>query len=183
MNNVNDWFDRVEVMRMLPTVTARPSGLSPMAMIQDLTRSLERVLQDGSGPRRSSWIGARPSAEMFETDDAVRLRIEAPGYDPDDFDIEIENRMLTVSARRETAGESGEEGVRTWVREWALEEWERSFALPMGAEQDDVRAVYERGVLEITVPKAPEARPRRIRIAAGGKRRRLFSGQKEKNAD
>lgn len=165
---------------MLPTVTARSSGLSPMALLQDLSRNIDRVLGGGSDFAPRWGDGAHPSAEMFETDEAVHLRIDAPGRDPDDFDIELENRVLTVSVRRRAEMEPDRgEGTRTWIREWSLGEWTRSFVLPFGADQEGIQAVYERGVLSIAVPKVPEARPRRIPVARDGMRGRLVSGGKK----
>ena len=102
------------------------------------------------------------AAEMHETPAEVSVRIEAPGMEADDFDIEVRGRQLLIKGEKHIARES-EEG-RYHVTERAYGCFER--VLPLPAEVDDSGAVasYKRGVLSVRLPKHRAAENQNIRV-------------------
>lgn len=149
---------------MLPALRSWGVETSPFDVLLDLRRGLNST----------AHYGRTLPAEIVETEDALRLSIEMPGVSPDEVDVTVENRVLTVS------GEIGEgeppEGYRRWLSERSFGSFQRSFVLPEYVQADEVEAHFENGVLHLTLPKAEEPRPRRIEIGSGG-RKRLFPGK------
>jgi HSP20 family protein len=103
----------------------------------------------------------RPPADVFETPAAVWIHCEMPGVAGEDLEVVLENRVLTVTGRQ--MGQ-GREGFAMLAGEYRTGVYQRSFALPKGVDESALRARLKDGVLEIELPKAVEARPRRIPV-------------------
>jgi HSP20 family protein len=111
-----------------------------------------------NGARR--WI---PAMDLVETEDALILRADLPGMSEDDIKLEVEDRTLTVSGEREAEHEEAKpEGFYRLER--AFGRFERTLTLPKGADASAVSANFDRGVLEVRIPKPEEVKPRRIEI-------------------
>lgn len=107
----------------------------------------------------------RPDVNVKETDDAYIMEVAAPGLDKSDFNIQVEEGNLTLSAeRKDEAEESGEKYLR---REFQYTSFSRSFHLPDNVKIEDIEAKYVDGVLHVSVPKAQPTvtQPRRIEIS------------------
>ena len=102
-----------------------------------------------------------PSTDIFETGDALKVVMEVPGVPKDALDVKIENDVLSVEARIETANYNGLEPVYT---EYSVGHFARSFTLPEQVDQHNITAQLEDGVLTLTLNKRPETKPRRIAI-------------------
>jgi HSP20 family protein len=99
----------------------------------------------------------------LKVDDAgkeVVVRVEAPGFEAKDFDVEVSGGLLTVRAEHKDGDRKDEEGGQRWLR------LERSVTLPEGLDLDKVEATYRNGVLELRLPKHPDALPRRVEVKA-----------------
>ncbi|MCE7924349.1 MAG: Hsp20/alpha crystallin family protein [Haliscomenobacteraceae bacterium CHB4] len=110
----------------------------------------------------SNFIGSdavlnQPAVNIVETDEAFKLEFAAPGYDKQDFSVNVENDFLTVSASRETKNE--EQNERYTRREFSVTSFKRSFKLPKTVNQEAIAAVYENGILNVTLGKKEEAKP------------------------
>ncbi|MCW5924945.1 MAG: Hsp20/alpha crystallin family protein [Saprospiraceae bacterium] len=110
----------------------------------------------------SNFIGSDhlpnvPAVNIIETDESFKLELAAPGFDKQDFSINVENDFLTLSASRETKNEESNE--RYTRREFSATSFQRSFKLPKTVNQDAIGAVYENGVLSVTLGKKEEAKP------------------------
>ena len=106
-----------------------------------------------------------PRLNMRETQEALLVECELPGLRKEDLDITIEDDVLTIRGERGTAGENAsQEYVR---RERSFGPFERRMELPARVDVENVKAAYSNGVLEITLPKHPEAKPRKIDVAVG----------------
>ena len=108
------------------------------------------------------WI---PAMDLIETDDHFVLRADLPGVSEEDVKIELEDSTLTVSGERKSSVEAEREGYHRIERSYGA--FSRSLTLPEGVDADAVSASFERGVLEVKVPKPAERKPRRISIAVG----------------
>ena len=102
-----------------------------------------------------------PSTDIFETGDALKIVMEVPGVPKDALDVKVENDVLSVEARIETANYGGLEPLYT---EYPIGHYARSFTLPGQVDQQNITAQLEDGVLSLTLNKRPESKPRRIQI-------------------
>lgn len=115
---------------------------------------------EGIGRR---WL---PAMDLVEADDHYVLRADLPGLTEDDVSIEVENDILTVSGERKAEHEQRGEGYHRLER--AYGSFSRSLTLPGGVDPDAVQASFERGVLEVRIPKPEQHKPRRVAISVGG---------------
>ncbi|MFN0013857.1 MAG: Hsp20/alpha crystallin family protein [Saprospiraceae bacterium] len=100
-------------------------------------------------------VASQPAVNVLETPTDFRLEIAAPGYEKQDFTVSVENDHLSVNANREQKQQT--EGERFTRREFRFESFQRSFKLPQTVNQESVKAVYENGILNVTLPKKNEA--------------------------
>ncbi len=115
----------------------------------------------GNGGLRR-WI---PAMDLVETDEHFILRADLPGVREEDVKIEFEDNVLTVSGDRRTEHEEKREGFYRVER--AMGSFSRSLTLPEGIDVDAVKATFDKGVLEIQIPKPEERKPRRVAISVG----------------
>ena len=104
-----------------------------------------------------------PPVDIQETDDSYRIQAELPGMTKDDIEITLENNVLRLSGERKFEKDTKKENYHRIERTYGS--FTRSFALPTQVGSDKVQAKFENGVLTIVVPKAEQAKPRRISIA------------------
>ena len=142
----------------------------PMRELTSLQSEMNRLFntvfdtpQATGGMRR--WV---PAMDLVETQEDFVLRADLPGLSEEDVKIEIEDNVLTVSGERNAEHESREEGFYRMER--AFGSFSRSLTLPKGVNADAVAASFDRGVLEVHIPKPEQAKPRRISISVGGGR-------------
>lgn len=132
------------------------------AMHTELSR-LMNGLFEGSTRQTQAWV---PTLDVWETEDAVHYAFDLPGIPKDKIAIEVEDGALTVSATRER--EQKVEGDRFQRFERRYGSFSRTVGLPQGVSEDQIKATYEHGVLEIRVPKPEQPKPKRIEIAVEG---------------
>lgn len=99
----------------------------------------------------------QPAVNVVETDDTIKLELAAPGFDKQDFSVNVENELLTITAKHEAKKEETNE--RFTRREFAVTSFKRSFKLPKTVNQENISAVYEKGILNVTLGKREEAKP------------------------
>ena len=116
---------------------------------------------NGQSLRR--WV---PAMDLVETEDHFVLKADLPGLGADDVNIEVEDNVLTVSGERKVEHESQREGFYRVER--ASGAFRRSLTLPEGVKLDDIAANFDKGVLEIRIPKPEERKPRKVSISVGG---------------
>jgi HSP20 family protein len=119
----------------------------------------------GNGGALRRWM---PAMDLVETDDHFVLRADLPGLSEDDVKIELEDNTLTVSGERKAEHESRDEGFYRVER--AFGTFSRSLTLPRGVNAEAVEASFNRGVLEVRIPKPEERKPRRIEIGGAGQK-------------
>lgn len=97
-----------------------------------------------------------PSVNIIEGKEDFRIEVAAPGLEKGDFNIHLENNVLTISSEKESKNEEKEE--RYMRREFSYTSFRRSFSLPQSVEPDKIAATHSNGVLNITIPKREEAK-------------------------
>lgn len=139
---------------------------NPMRDVSPLHEEVERMLRQAFGDREApSSAGAfTPALDVEETEDHFVLHIELPGVAADDVDVSLEENVLTVTGERGFYREKDAEGFRRIERHFGR--FHRAVRLPDRVAGDRVEATYKDGMLTISVPKAEEAKPRRIEVQA-----------------
>jgi HSP20 family protein len=117
----------------------------------------------GNGGAVRRWI---PAMDLVESQDDFVLRADLPGLSESDVNIELEDNVLTISGERKSEHEERKEGYYRVER--ASGAFSRSLTLPEGVDPERVKASFDRGVLEVRIPKPEERKPRRVTISATG---------------
>ncbi len=115
---------------------------------------------NGGAMRR--WMTAM---DLMETEDHFVLRADLPGLSEEDVNIEVEDRVLTVSGERKAEHSETKDGYHRVER--AFGSFSRSLTLPEGINPEAVSASFDRGVLEVQIPTPEERKPRKISIGVG----------------
>lgn len=116
-----------------------------------------------ASPRNDNRPVFTPAADIYESPVGVTIRCDMPGVAESDLEITLENKVLTVSGSQ--MGQ-GREGCEVLASEYETGIYQRSFALSRDLDDSAVKARLRDGVLEIELPKAKEAQPRRIAVEA-----------------
>jgi HSP20 family protein len=103
-----------------------------------------------------------PRTNISETDTTYVLSFELPGLEDKDIQVDLHDHTLTVNAERKDDRETSN---ARWHRvEHRYGQFQRAISLPQDAANSGIEAVYQKGVLTVTVPKAPESRPTKIQV-------------------
>lgn len=143
--------------RSLRTWDLAPGLRDVMSEFEPLFGELASPLANAGG-----WASGYP-VDLYETSDEVILQMAVPGIAVDDLDVRIEGRQLAIQGR---FPEEDAEGRRYWLQTIPHGEFRRTVTLPSQVDTDHVHAKVERGLLTLTLPKAPDARARKIEVLA-----------------
>jgi HSP20 family protein len=145
----------------------------PVRELTSLQNEMNRLFNTFFDPPTTAGNGANggslrrwiPAMDLVETDDHFVLKADLPGLDESDVNIEVEDNVLTVSGERNAEHEDKREG---YVRvERAYGAFRRSLTLPEGVHPEAVTASFDKGVLEVSIPKPEERKPRKVAIQVG----------------
>jgi HSP20 family protein len=116
-------------------------------------------LFDWSNRHFSNTETTLPSVNIKESTDEFEVELAAPGFVKGDFNIELNNDLLTISSEKKVENETNE-GQQFARREFSYQSFSRSFTLPNTADGENIKAKYENGILRVSIPKKEEAKPR-----------------------
>jgi HSP20 family protein len=119
-------------------------------------------LDGGEVGGRQSWM---LPLDVFESKDMLRIKAALPGVAPEDVHLQVEDNILTISGQRRME-EQHEKGDYRWI-ESQYGSFSRSVTLPQNMDTARIEARYVNGMLELTVPKREESKPRRIELKLG----------------
>lgn len=122
-------------------------------------RDLDRFFEDGISWNDFDFV---PAMDIYQDKDNVIVETLIVGIDPEKVDVAIENDVLTVSGQTEEKKETKREDY--YRKEIRSGSFSRSIILPMGVKGDQAEAHYEKGILKIILPKAEDAKPKRIAV-------------------
>ncbi len=108
---------------------------------------------------QGSWA---PPVDIYETPESLVLKAELPGIGREDINIEVKDSTLTLKGEKKFEKDVDEENYRRVER--AYGSFQRAFTLPSTIQQDKVKAKFKDGILEITLPKMEEAKPKQIKV-------------------
>ncbi len=139
--------------------------LRDLLSIQDrMNRLFEQTLSRSrteEGIAASTWS---PAVDIYETSETIVMKAELPGLSREDIEIHIRDNTLTLKGERRFAKDVQQENYLRIERVYGA--FQRNFTLPATIQQDKIRAVFRDGVLELTLPKAEAAKPKRVTIEA-----------------
>ncbi|HEX9606679.1 MAG TPA: Hsp20/alpha crystallin family protein [Gemmatimonadaceae bacterium] len=130
-----------------------------------LRREIDRLFEDTFARDGSNFT---PAVDIRENDHEIRLELELAGLKPEDVEIIAENGALTIRGEKRVERKEGDEN-RYQVIERTYGTFMRTFQLPQGVDEEQVKADFENGVLTVHIPKAALPQPKRIQIAASGR--------------
>ena len=144
----------------------RPDPFRPGTEMERMQREMNRLFSDFMGRGGSSSRGGVfPALNVSEDAEKLYVRAELPGIKPDEMEISVEGDTLTLRGEKKL-GEAGE-NVNYHRREREAGRFRRILTLPSRINPEAVNASFKNGVLTITLPKAPEAKPKPIKVTSG----------------
>ena len=127
----------------------------------EIARLQDEMSRQFLTPERRA-AGFVPLVDINEDKDAIYVKAELPGVKPDQVQLQVENDLLTISGERKSEQRQQGEG---YVRvERATGSFSRSLVLPEGVDPDGIQARFDAGVLEVSIAKPEERKPRRVAI-------------------
>jgi HSP20 family protein len=148
----------------LPDIFGRQSGTDIFSTLQ---REIDQVFNNFG----RNWPMATETRDglwpvkfnMAETDKQVEVTAEMPGVEAKDIDIQLREGTLTIRGEKKAEKEDKQKDYHLMERSYGM--FERSFALPAEVMEDKVDASFDKGVLKVVLPKAPEAQSKTKKIA------------------
>lgn len=135
-----------------------------MSVRDEMNRLFNEVFGRAGNDEAGVWSSGAwtPPVDIYETDEALILQAELPGFSKDDVSVELKDNTLTLRGERKRSHEVKEENYQRMERTYGA--FQRSFVLPTTVDQNRVMASVKDGVLELKLPKAEAAKPKRIAI-------------------
>lgn len=141
----------------------------PFRDIDELQREMNRVFDTlvpiSLAPDSVEWPTFVPPAELSETPEALHLKLEVPGLDAKDINIEVTADSVTISGERKSETKTEEKGVtRT---EFRYGQFHRVIPLPIKVQNTEAKADYKDGILSLDLPKAEAEKNRVVKLSLG----------------
>ncbi|MEM6402451.1 MAG: Hsp20/alpha crystallin family protein [Cyanobacteria bacterium P01_D01_bin.116] len=137
---------------------------NPWQEINALQRSFNSLFDDMLAPEGSDFanLSKVPAAELSETDDAVNLKLEVPGINAKDLDIQVTENAVSIRGERKEETTTEENGTKR--SEFRYGKFERVIPLPTRIQNTDVKADYKDGILNLHLPKAQEEKNKVVKV-------------------
>ena len=140
---------------------------SPFRALRELEHEVDRMFgltpwptpEPETGLLEHAWS---PYVDVYHTDGKLVVKADVPGLSKEDLDISVVDNRLTIRGERKKASEVKEDNYHRIERVFGT--FERSFELPATVDAGKIEASYKDGVLEITLPEKPEAKPKQIAV-------------------
>jgi len=134
--------------------------------LQELRREIDRIWDEFFGrtqfPERWERFEWAPAVDVSETEEAIVVRADVPGLEPEDLEISLSGNFLTIKGEKKQEREEKKENFYRMERLYGS--FVRSIELPAEVEADKVEATYKNGVLKIVLPKKAEAKGKTIKV-------------------
>ncbi|MFQ6672524.1 MAG: Hsp20/alpha crystallin family protein [Candidatus Tectimicrobiota bacterium] len=137
----------------------------PLREFTQLQERMNRLFEDFLGERSERERpspGWSPAVDIYEDQDHIILKADLPGIDQQDIALDVEGNRLTLRGGRRLERETTEENYHRLER--AYGSFVRSFSLPNTVDVERIKASHTNGVLEVTLPKKEEVKPKQIAI-------------------
>src|SRR3982751_4711626 len=152
----------MSIIRYQPPQPVAWSGFDRLSNLRDELDSLfELPFWSNFGRQSQLFSGWSPALDLYQNSDNVIAVVELPGMRKEDIDISLHDGMLTIAGERRSSWGDGENAERT---ERFSGKFRRSITLPTRVDAGKVSATYKDGILTITLPKAEEAKPKKVEV-------------------
>lgn len=137
----------------------------PFRNLSSLQEQVNRLFESnfpsrGSESTLTAWA---PAVDVYETENELVIKADLPDVSEKDLDVRVENNMLTIHGERKFEQKMKEENYLRMERSYGS--FSRSFSLPNSVNTEAIKAEYKDGVLNITLPKRAESKPKQVKIA------------------
>ncbi|BBD57250.1 heat shock protein, class I [Nostoc sp. HK-01] len=141
--------------------------LEPFREIETLQRRMNRLFDrlaptDGGETTAFNFV---PAAELEETDEAIHLRLEVPGLEAKDMNVEVTPEAVSISGERKSETKTEEKGISR--SEFRYGRFQRIIPLPSLVQNDKVQAEYKDGILRLTLPKSEAEKQKVVKVNLG----------------
>ncbi len=128
---------------------------------QNLVNELfNNLLRNDYDENYLNGCNCKPATNIFETENDFRLELQLPGFKKEDVQLNVHENILTVKVELPENNENGENELKYERREFGVYSFERKFKVPKTVDADNINARFENGILELTLPKKEEAKPK-----------------------
>jgi HSP20 family protein len=160
------------------TVARRDAPRDPFALLRNMATQFDRMFEEGNWPTfrwpvafakpLTDEFAFKPAIDVFEKDGRLVTKIDLPGMKKEDVKVEVTNGYLSISGQRKSELEEEKDTFYRCEREYGS--FYRAVPLPDGVKLEDVKATFNDGVLEVSLPlpAKPKADVRRIEIETSG---------------
>jgi HSP20 family protein len=139
--------------------------MRPSSVIET-RRGLDDLLERLLGSGLPEWpAGYTVPTDVFRTEDSLVVRMDMPGVDPEDVEVTVQENVLLINGTREFPRDA--EKVQFLRRGSFYGDFTQRLSLGQGLDTDKIRARFDRGVLELTIPYTEEIQPKKISISVG----------------
>lgn len=121
---------------------------------------LDRFFNEGIDPSANGGSRFTPQVDILEHDKSFEIQLALPGMDKNDFSLEMNEGMLTISGERKFENEKKDKNYRSIETHYGA--FKRSFHLPKEIKSDSIEAKYDNGILYVTVPKDEQKLAKRL---------------------
>lgn len=152
--------------RWEPFGSIRRRGRSMFSDLTGIQQEMNRLFDEFFGERRTGLAGGgwSPAVDVSETETSLTIRSELPGMTQENIELNLQDNVLTLKGEKSQEEKEDQENFHRIERSYGS--FSRSFSLPANVDQEKVEATFKNGVLEIVLPKAEEAMPKKIAISA-----------------
>lgn len=154
---------------LLPWSYKATASESPRLTFYPLHREMDRLIDDffGSPAARPATSRSAPSVNVKETEKSYIISAQIPGFDKESVKVQLEGDRLTISGEVKEESKKEEKGYS--YQEWSTSSFSRSFSLPEGVDASKATADFDKGILNISIPKTQEtkAKSKTIEIKSG----------------
>jgi HSP20 family protein len=143
------------------------SGLNPFVELENLQREMNRLFDfsffkgtdEDSSLWKSQWA---PAIDVFDSKDSLVIKADLPGLNKDEIDVSIQDNILTIRGEKKQEFKNKENNYLRSERFYGI--FHRAIALPAEVDRAKIQASFKDGVLELTLPKSEESKPKQIKI-------------------
>lgn len=133
-------------------------------LFDDFSRGFMPALSTGDGQNQAALA---PRIDVAETDKAIEITAELPGVDEKDVEVTLNDDVLTIRGEKKSESEDKQKDYHLVERSYGM--FRRSMTVPAGIDAEKISADFAKGVLKVTLPKAPEteSKAKKIKVKAG----------------
>ncbi|HJP61712.1 MAG TPA: Hsp20/alpha crystallin family protein [Gemmatimonadaceae bacterium] len=146
--------------------------MTTSAPIFGLRREIDRLFEDTFGREGGTFT---PAVDIKENEQEISLEVELPGLKPENVEVIADNGVLTIRGEKQSERKEGEDS-RYQVVERTYGTFVRTFQLPQGVDENQIKGEFANGVLTVSIPKAALPQPKRIQIGGGHQKEQATVG-------